>query len=94
MYRRTDQLTRGDRVHLPMRGIVRTVDTITPAGYDNHEGDPIYTVRYQEGRTPEWSEGNTAIAETLWQVEPIEPGEVPPLADGHIRIRIRGGDDR
>lgn len=72
MHRRTDQLAHGDRVRLPGR-LVRTVDHVRPLGYDNYRGDPILGVYYLEGKTPEWSEGNSAIPETLWDVEPVEP---------------------
>lgn len=76
MHRRTDQLEPGDRVTL-RNGIVRTVDRITPTDYTGTTGLPIVAVYYAEGRTDEWSEGNTATSETLWTVEPAEPAPDP-----------------
>lgn len=64
---RTDQLEAGHRVRLPF-GLVRTVMDVVDSGYVNYRDEPILTVRYQEGLTPEWSGGNTAIAESTWEV--------------------------
>jgi hypothetical protein len=67
---RTDQLQPGMRVQLPCRGVIRTVDRITESDWLNRNDEPIFYVMYREGRTPEWSDGNSGIASTTWQVVP------------------------
>lgn len=64
---RTVDLQPGDRVELPL-GHVRTVSSVTRAGYVNGRGQEILTVWYAEGWTLEWSEGNTGAPDTLWTV--------------------------
>jgi hypothetical protein len=56
------------RVVLPL-GHVRTVSSVRPSGYVNARNVTISTVSYAEGRTSDWSEGNTGASDTLWQVE-------------------------
>ena len=64
---RTDQLHPGMQVILP-GNIVREVDRIVESDWLNRDDLPIYYVYWTEGRTPEWSEGNSGIASTLWNV--------------------------
>jgi hypothetical protein len=64
---RTDALRTGDRVVLP-GGIVRTVAAVGPTAYANIRGELILVVQYREGPTPEWGEGNTALASSEWMV--------------------------
>lgn len=64
---RTDHLEPGTRVVLP-GGLVRTIDRVTESQWLNRSNEPIFYVYYAEGRTPEWSEGNSAIASTEWKV--------------------------
>lgn len=66
-YKRTSELQRGDRVVVFGR-LVRTVERVTPAGYVGMTGRPVFHVYYQEGRTPEWSNANSAIATTEWEL--------------------------
>jgi len=61
----TSELVVGDRVLLP-GGLVRTVAEVKTSEYLNYRNEPILYVMYQEGRTPEWSEGNSGIEHSLW----------------------------
>lgn len=67
MIKRTDELDAGNVVQLP-GGIVRTVDEIADSGYVNYRDEPIFYVNYREGRTREWSSGNSGIARSTWEV--------------------------
>lgn len=64
----TVALRPGMRVALPYGELVRTVSTVAPAGYVNGRGVTIWNVDYAEGRTSEWSGGNTGASDTLWDV--------------------------
>jgi hypothetical protein len=55
----------GDRVQLP-GGLVRTVLTVMP--YTAPGWDHLVSVKYREGRTAEWSAGNSSGRDTLWEV--------------------------
>ena len=65
--KRTDELVLGDLVRLP-GGLIRTVDVIKDSGYVNYRNEPILAVMYCEGRTAEWSEGNSSIARGTWEI--------------------------
>jgi hypothetical protein len=65
---RTDQLQPGVRIQLPGPNVVRTVDRVVPSEWLNARNETIFYVYYREGSTPEWSEGNSGIASTLWTV--------------------------
>ena len=65
MFKTTEQLEAGDRVALPS-GLTRTVSHLEPSPYLNSRNEPIVYVMYAEGRTAEWSAGNSAIASTRW----------------------------
>lgn len=67
MSKRTDELKVGDRVRLP-GGLVRTVDCVTESEWLNYRNERILYVMYREGRTTEWSEGNSGIASSLWKI--------------------------
>jgi hypothetical protein len=63
----TDQLKPGDRVRLPGE-LVRTVKEVKVSEFLNRNNKPILYVMYLEGRTPEWSEGNSAIFSSEWEI--------------------------
>lgn len=63
----------GDRVQLPLRGLVRTVKSVTDSGTVNFADETLYNVNYQEGRTAEWSAGNSAHGQHTWRV--VQPTE-------------------
>jgi hypothetical protein len=63
----TSELLPGDRVKLPS-GIVRTVREVKESEFLNRNNKPILYVMYAEGRTPEWSEGNSGIAISRWEL--------------------------
>ena len=62
---KTSELRPGDRVMLP-GGLVRTVGEVKVSEYLNYRNEPILYVMYSEGRTAEWSEGNSSIERGLW----------------------------
>lgn len=64
---RIDALKPGDRVRLP-GGLIRTVDHVAESEFRNYRNEPIVYVIYAEGRTPEWSHGNSAIWSSEWEV--------------------------
>lgn len=66
--KRTDQLMPGDRVRLP-GGLVRTVKYVGTSNFVAARNQPILYVIYREGRTPEWSAGNSSIRFNTWEVE-------------------------
>lgn len=68
MQRTTLELQPGDRVRLG-RTVVRTVATVTDSGYVNAQDAPIYSVRYVEGDTAEWSAGNSGTAASVWDLD-------------------------
>lgn len=72
MNKRTDELVLGDLVRLP-GGLIRTVDVVKDSGYVNYRNEPIFAVMYCEGRTAEWSEGNSSIARGRDNPDPGEP---------------------
>jgi hypothetical protein len=65
--RRTDELLPGDRLLINGR-YIRTVATVRDSGWLNFRDEPIFSVRYAEGDTAEWSGGNSGIASSLWTV--------------------------
>jgi len=65
----TIDLRPGMRVALPL-GHVRTVESVTSAGYVNGSGVTIHNVRYAEGATDGWSGGNSGASDALWDVQP------------------------
>ena len=60
-----DELKPGDRIALPLRGLIRTVASIGPNGTFNRRNEPLWTVLYAEGRTDEWSAGNSGLPSHL-----------------------------
>lgn len=69
MEKRTDELMCGDRVRIGDKNpILRTVDMVQPNGLRNDHGEPLWNVMYREGATPEWGRGNSATADTKWDV--------------------------
>jgi hypothetical protein len=64
---RTDELEHGTRLLIDGR-LVRTVDRVEVGPYLNYRNEPIYNVEYVEGRTDEWSAGNSGIASTTWRL--------------------------
>lgn len=71
---RTDELQPGMTVLVPgARRLQRTVANVGPTGYVNGVGQPILAVLYAEGRTDEWSGGNSALPGSLWSV--VTPAE-------------------
>jgi metal-responsive CopG/Arc/MetJ family transcriptional regulator len=81
----TSQLERGDRVQLP-GGLVRTVDRIVPSGYVNYRNEVISSVMYAEGRTDEWSGGNSGVSGTTWTVEHSARVEMHHPSYGGVRL--------
>jgi hypothetical protein len=71
---RTDALLPGVRVILATAGIaskapvIRTVESVTDSGQANRSGNPLFTVRWVEGRTDDWSGANVSNAEFLWTI--------------------------
>jgi hypothetical protein len=64
----TLELAPGDRLRLP-GGVVRTVMDVRDSEWVNYRNQPIFYVLYVEGRTEEWSEGNSGIAATQWELK-------------------------
>lgn len=62
----TLDLQPGDRIELSPGGKVRTIDTVTR--YTDAGWTHLAMVTYREGRTPEWSGGNTAGLDHQWRV--------------------------
>ncbi len=67
MSKTTSELNQGDRVRL-VSGLVRTVDRVERTGFVNYRNEPILAVLYAEGRTDQWSGGNSAVASSEWDV--------------------------
>lgn len=63
----TLELAPGDRVLIDGR-LVRTIKQVRPNGYLNHRDEPLYSVEYAEGDTPEWSGGNGAAGDSWWKI--------------------------
>jgi hypothetical protein len=63
----TVALRPGMRVDLWL-GQIRTVQSVTPTGDVNMRGVTLWSVMYAEGRTADWSAGNSGASDTLWTV--------------------------
>lgn len=66
--RETNQLQAGDRVRL-IGGLIRTVASVKANGTFNYRNQPIFDVIYREPASAQWSDGNSAIAESIWEVQ-------------------------
>lgn len=64
----TSELERGDRISLFNR-LIRTVERTHHSGYENGQGVPIWSVRYQEPPSEQWSDGNSWLADQTWTLD-------------------------
>jgi hypothetical protein len=61
------ELQPGDRILLPTN-IVRTFSRGGPNGMVNRNDEPLWSIYYAEGHTPEWSAGNSGLPYSLCAV--------------------------